>query len=86
MTADFMNVSAIQQGVSTINAQAHVDVVLIAHGVLPDQNTCQDDLFVCDVALQVNGVSPVLFAEAFVKPMVADNRGTIAIIDWLSCG
>jgi short-subunit dehydrogenase len=80
MTADFVNPSVIQQTVSTIVAQAPVDVVLIAHGMLSDQATCQEDVLTCDGALQVNGVSPVLFAEAFAKPMVAANHGTIAII------
>ncbi|PUE59655.1 short-chain dehydrogenase [Limnohabitans curvus] len=80
MTSDFVDAAAIQRTVSHIVNQAAVDVVLIAHGVLSGQGTCQDDLLACDAALQVNGVSPVLFAEAFAKPMVATNHGTIAII------
>jgi len=80
MTTDFVNPSAIQQTVNTLTAQVLVDIVLIAHGVLSDQATCQDDLLACDASLQINGVSPVLFAEAFAKPMVAANHGTIAII------
>jgi short-subunit dehydrogenase len=71
---------AIAHIVHTITALAPVDVVLIAHGVLSDQTTCQDDVLACDASLQVNGVSPVLFAETFAKPMVAANHGTIAII------
>lgn len=80
MTADFVKASAIQETVNTIVARNAVDVVLIAHGVLSDQATCQDEVLACDDALQINGVSPVLFAEAFAKPMVAANHGTIAII------
>jgi decaprenylphospho-beta-D-erythro-pentofuranosid-2-ulose 2-reductase len=80
MTSDFLHASAIQNTVKTIVAQSAVDVVLIAHGVLSDQTMCQDDVLACDDALQINGVSPVLFAEAFAKPMVAANHGTIAII------
>ena len=80
MTTNFVSACAIEQTVNTIVAQAPVDVVLIAHGVLSDQTACQDDVLACDAALQVNGVSPVLFAEAFAKPMVAANHGTIAII------
>ena len=80
MTADFVKASAIQETVSTIVAHNAVDVVLIAHGVLSEQATCQDEVLACDEALQINGVSPVLFAEAFAKPMVAANHGTIAII------
>lgn len=80
MTTDFVDAAAIAQTVNAIVAQAPVDVALIAHGVLSDQATCQNDVLACDAALQVNGVSPVLFAEAFAKPMVAANHGTIAII------
>ena len=56
------------------------DIVLIAHGSLPDQQACQQDLELCDDALAVNGVSPALFAEAFAGPMQQANRGTVAII------
>lgn len=80
MTTDFLNASAIQHTVNTIAAQAPVSIVLIAHGLLSDQATCQDDLLTCELAMQVNGLSPVLFAEAFAKPMEAANHGTIAII------
>lgn len=80
MTTDFVNAASIRQTVHDIVAQAAVDVVLIAHGVLPDQNICQDDVVACDAALHVNGVSPVLFAEAFANAMVRANRGTIGII------
>lgn len=79
-TTDFVNATAIAQTVNDIVTQSQVDVVLIAHGVLSDQAACQDDVLACDAAIQVNGVSPVLFAEAFAKPMVAANHGTIAII------
>jgi len=80
MTADFLSASGIEQTVHVITTQVPVDTVLIAHGVLSDQAHCQDDVVACDAALQVNGISPVLFAEAFAKPMVAANHGTIALI------
>jgi len=56
------------------------DVVLVAHGVLPDQQACQDDLAACRDALAVNALSPVLFAEAFARRMAARGRGTLAVI------
>jgi short-subunit dehydrogenase len=80
LTADFVNALSIQKTVDNIIARAAVDVVLIAHGLLPDQTECQDNLLTCDSALQINGVSPVLFAEAFANSMVRANHGTIAII------
>lgn len=57
-----------------------LDIVLIAQGFLPIQHNCQEDLNTCQDALMVNGVSPVLFAEAFAKHMVKNNKGTIAVI------
>jgi short-subunit dehydrogenase len=57
-----------------------MDIVLIAHGSLPEQSDCQDNLVVCRDALEVNGVSPVLFAEAFAKHMGKANHGTLSLI------
>lgn len=57
-----------------------VDLVLIAHGVLPDQGACEQDLAACRAALEVNALSPVLFAEAFARRMATRKRGTLAVI------
>lgn len=56
------------------------DLVLIAHGVLPDQPACEQDLAACRAALEVNALSPVLFAEAFARCMAVRGRGTLAVI------
>ena len=77
---DFLDATAISRTVDSIAAQGDVDIVLIAHGSLPEQSDCQDDLEDCRNALEVNGVSPVLFAEAFAKHMSKANSGTIALI------
>ncbi len=61
-------------------AQAHIDIVLIAHGNLPDQRACQQDLHATANALMVNGMSPVLFAEAFAGQLERQGSGTIAVI------
>ncbi|MFV0680743.1 SDR family NAD(P)-dependent oxidoreductase [Ottowia sp.] len=57
-----------------------VDTVLIAHGALPDQAACQDDLHASSSALMTNGLSPVLMAEAFVGPMQRAGHGRVGII------
>jgi short-subunit dehydrogenase len=80
MTTNFTCVTAIEKAVENITALAPVDIVLIAHGVLSDQKSCQEDLLTCNSSLQLNGISPVLFAEAFAIHMIAADRGTIAII------
>ncbi len=80
MTTHFSDPIAIQSLVDGIFAEGPVDIVLIAHGCLPEQTICQEDLSICQDALQINAISPVLFAEAFVKPMQKANHGSLAII------
>ena len=80
LATDFINPLAIQQFVDGIFDEGLVHTVLIAHGSLPDQAVCQQDLSVCHQELTVNGTSPVLFAEAFARHMQKANQGTLAII------
>ena len=78
--ADFLDSGRIQAVVNQVCAEDGVDIVLIAHGSLPSQSDCQQDLNACRKALQVNALSPVLFAEAFIAAMEKADRGTLAII------
>jgi decaprenylphospho-beta-D-erythro-pentofuranosid-2-ulose 2-reductase len=78
--AEFLNPQAINATVGDIVKSGRVDIVLIAHGSLPEQTECQNDLQSCHDALEINGVSPVLYAEAFAKEMEKANHGTIALI------
>ena len=80
LLANFTDAATINSLASNIASQGKIDIVLIAHGSLPDQTRCQHDLVASHEALLVNGISPVLFAEAFVAPMQNANAGTIAII------
>ncbi len=80
MQADFLDPEAINDLTQKIFALGAVDVVLIAHGSLPEQTDCQDDLKACREALEINGISPVLYAEAFANQMAKANHGTIALI------
>lgn len=77
---DFNNPSAIETTVSNIFKAGKVDIALIAHGSLPDQIDCQNNLESCWETLLINGISPVLFAEAFAHHMEQFNNGAIAII------
>jgi decaprenylphospho-beta-D-erythro-pentofuranosid-2-ulose 2-reductase len=80
LEASFIDPIAIRQLVDGIIAEGAVHTVLIAHGTLPDQAICQQDLTACHNALTVNGISPVLFAEAFIGYMEKTNHGTLAIV------
>ena len=80
MPADFLAPGAIQAVVDMIAARGPIDTVLIAHGSLPEQSACQNDLTLCQATLEINAVSPVLYAEAFAKAMSLADHGTLALI------
>ncbi len=77
---EFVDPKMIQETVDDIVEQGTVDIVLIAHGSLPNQTACQTDLTACREALEINGVSPVLYAEAFAKHMAEADHGTLVLI------
>ena len=79
VTSGFLDVAEIERTVGAVWGSG-IDVVLIAHGSLPDQGVCEQDLAACRAAIDVNALSPVLFAEAFARRMAAQNRGTLAVI------
>lgn len=56
------------------------DIVLIAHGTLPDQHTCQSDIETAEQAMYINGLSPALLAESFIASMQQNEKGTLAVI------
>lgn len=76
----FHDPADIEKMVDEIMAHGPVDIVLIAHGSLPEQAECQNNLMVCRDALDLNGVSPVLYAEAFARHMEKADHGTIALL------
>lgn len=79
-TTDFMDPVQIQAWVDFACKEGTPDVVLIAHGSLPDQKACQQDLTTAREMLELNGISPVLFAEAFANHMEKAGQGKLAII------
>lgn len=79
VTSGFLDAADIERTVGAVWGNG-VDLVLVAHGVLPDQRACEGDLAACRAALDVNALSPVLFAEAFARRMTVQKRGTLAVI------
>lgn len=77
---DFFDPSAIQTFVQEIAKTETLDLCFIAHGFLPEQKKCEQDLKLCNDTLQINGISPILFAEAFANVLEKQNKGTLAII------
>ncbi|MFT4195645.1 SDR family NAD(P)-dependent oxidoreductase, partial [Ottowia sp.] len=76
----FDDVDAIAALAQSATAGGPLDIVLIAHGSLPDQPACQNDLHAARDALLVNGLSPALLAEAFIGPMQRAGRGRLCLI------
>lgn len=80
IVADFLDGSAIQHSVHQIASQKRIDLAFIAHGSLSDQEECQHDLAKNKLELEINGISPALYAEAFAQQMAQVNHGTLAVI------
>jgi decaprenylphospho-beta-D-erythro-pentofuranosid-2-ulose 2-reductase len=57
-----------------------VDMMLVAHGSLPDQMTVQDDPAATRREMQVNAVSVVALLAAFAGRFEANRKGSIVVI------
>jgi len=80
VVTDFIHPAAIQKTIDDLFSVSPIDIALIAHGTLPEQQDCQNDLALNYDTLEINGASPVLYAEAFAQHMAKLNQGSIAII------
>lgn len=77
---DLLAPDRVEAMIDEIHRDGPVDLALIAHGALPDQLECQRSLRATSETILVNGLSPVLFAEAFAGRMQQAGRGTLAIV------
>lgn len=80
VVSNFVDPNVIGKTVDVLFATGPIDIALIAHGTLPEQADCQNNLALNYKTLEINGISPALHAEAFAQHMVILNRGSIAII------
>jgi decaprenylphospho-beta-D-erythro-pentofuranosid-2-ulose 2-reductase len=60
--------------------QSSVDVVLLAHGTLPDQQLCQQDFNVAHQELQTNAIGTLSLLTHLANKMEQQQYGTIAVI------
>jgi len=78
---DLCDAKKIKESVDCICESQLPSTVLIAHGTLPEQVDCENNLNVCRNALEINAISPVLWAEAFVGKMQnANNASRLVLI------
>jgi hypothetical protein len=78
--ASLTELSGIKTLVDTCCEGATPDIVLIAHGSLPDQTTCQHSLDEARQALEVNALSPALIAEAFAARLESLGHGKLILL------
>lgn len=79
-TVDFCDADAIRLLVDALIHQGPMDIVLIAHGLLMDERYCQTHLKATQHVLEVNAISPALFAEAFAIHLEKRGKGKLALI------
>ncbi|SEM34059.1 Short-chain dehydrogenase [Luteibacter sp. UNCMF331Sha3.1] len=61
-------------------ALGDVDVVLVAHGTLPDQAACESSVDTALAEFAVNGTSTIALLTLIANRMQTAGRGTIAVI------
>ena len=77
-TLDFEKPKQIAALISEVTKDK-IDLVLIAHGVLPDQQEMETNLRGIKRVISINATSVVMFAEGFANAM-QETGGTIAVI------
>jgi decaprenylphospho-beta-D-erythro-pentofuranosid-2-ulose 2-reductase len=80
ISINFLDANLIEKTVLNITDQGPIDSIFIAHGMLPSQQDCENNLTLCEQTLLINGISPVLFAESFAKHLEKIGRGRLILI------
>jgi decaprenylphospho-beta-D-erythro-pentofuranosid-2-ulose 2-reductase len=65
---------------AALSALGHIDVVLVAHGTLPDQAQCDASVETTLREFMTNGTSTIALLTALAPIMRARRAGTIAVI------
>jgi decaprenylphospho-beta-D-erythro-pentofuranosid-2-ulose 2-reductase len=63
-----------------IHALQQIDLVVVAHGVLPDQAVCDDDVEAALASFMVNANSAISVTHRFVNVLERQGSGTVVVI------
>lgn len=77
---NLLDAHLIRNIVDMICASGLPDIILIAHGSLPNQSECEKDVSLLQRALEVNGISPIIWAESFVDHFDSSTKCRLAVI------
>ena len=69
--------TVLQQALQTLG---EIDIVLIAHGYLPEQDICNDNMEETFKALQINAFSTIALLVDLANHFAKQQHGTIAVI------
>ena len=65
---------------AAFDALSGLDTVLVAHGILPDQNSCQSSVAETMLSMDINFLSVVSLLTPIANLLEEKKRGTIAVI------
>lgn len=63
-----------------LTALGGLDLALIAHGTLPDQQACQQDVATTMAAIQTNALSPISLCTLLAQHFEFASHGTLVVI------
>lgn len=69
-----------KQLANVVGVMGHIDIVLIAHGTLPDQKACEKDPALALREFDTNGLSVMALLLHLANMMEAQGAGNIAVI------
>ncbi len=79
--ADLVHEEAYESWIgNAFDEMGFVDVVLMAHGMLGDQKSCEQDVFKMKEMLEVNGISSMAMLTIIANKLEQQGSGTIAFI------
>jgi short-subunit dehydrogenase len=58
----------------------HIDIALIAHGVLPDQTACEQDVSLAINEFTINATATISLLTLLARQLEAQRKGTLAVI------
>ena len=78
---DVTQYDQLHQAIESVNQFFdRIDLALICHGSLPDQNTCDADFRTAQRHINVNGISVIAILIELTKLFQQQRKGTIAVI------
>ena len=81
LKADFLSQASVEQALGmAVEFLGKLDVVLIAHGMLPDQAACENRPDLVQECLRINFLSPVMIADAAAKVLSEQGQGALVVI------